>query len=66
MTGNEAVEELQVVGNFFLNFTLKKEIEVSDWPTNKNQQLLHHRLFFDNLLVIEELQVVDHLLNMLQ
>ena len=27
---------------------------------------MHHRLFFDNLLVIEELQVVDHLLNKLQ
>ena len=68
MTRVFAVEELQVVGNFFLETTERTRFPIGQPMSCQNQFLLHYQRFFDiNLrVIIEELQVVDHLLNMLQ
>ena len=66
MTGKLAVEELQVVGNFFLETTDRTRFPIGQPMGCQNQLLVHRSQFFGMNLVIEELQVVDKLLNMLQ
>ena len=66
MTGKLAVEELQVVGNFFLETTDRTRFPIGQPMSCQNQLLVHRCRFFGMNLVIEELQVVDKLLNMSQ